>query len=183
MRTFLAVFAVLAIACTGSKDAEPEDSSLEADADTDADGDTDADSDADGDSDVEWREPGEPTFVATLSGQILIGEDGHWIGGNDSYLVGTKGDAEVHVVLDGDVTEQGQFTIKEAQYFQTVHNGYAFNYVLDSGSGSFFIDGMDVDEDYIWGDMSGELTLVDTEGGGSIVLEDLYLESWPRYGL
>ena len=182
MRRLACLFALTALACSGSKD-EPEVDDSVAEADADTDGDADADSDADGDSDVERMEPGEPAYVATLSGQVVIAEDGHWIAGNDSYLVGTKGDAEVHVVLDGDVVERGSFTVKEATYFQTVHNGYAFNYVLDSGSATFWIESTDVDEDYVWGDMSGELTLVDTEGGGEIVLEGLYLESWPRYGL
>jgi hypothetical protein len=179
VRYFVCLLGVLMLACGGGGE-EPEPI-VEGDADVDSD--SDADSDSDGDTDSEgYLEPGEPDFTAVFDGAEWVAEDGHWLAGSTSYLVGTRGDAEVVVVVDGDVGSAGEYDVSEASYFETVHNGYAFYYKTTGGSATFTVDGHDIDRDYVWGEFDGELSLTDTEGAGSIVLEDLSLESWLRYG-
>lgn len=179
MRVTLCIFGLLLLACSGGGEEETDDVP-EADADTDVD--ADSDSDADGDADTGWMTPEDPTFTAVFDGSDWVGQDGHFIGGGDSYLVASKGDAEVVVVLDGDVRDLGTFEVSDVSYYETVHNGFAFNYQLSAGSATFEATGIDADEDFIWGELAGQMTLTDSEGAGDVTLEGLELVSWPRYG-
>ena len=179
MRRALCVLALLSLACTGGSDGEPIDEP--ADADTDVDADTDTDTDADADSGDYW-EPGEPTMTATFDGTDWVAEDGHWLAGSTSYITGVRGDAELVLVIDGDVSKRGTYDVDDVTWFETVHNGYAFEYTTQGGSATITIEGRDVDSDHIWGTFDGSIDLTDSVGGGSTSLDAVELESWLRYG-
>lgn len=171
------VLTALSLACTGGSEGEPVTSPPNP-----GDADTDTDTDSDTDLDTGWLEPDEPAFTASFDGEAWEAEAGHWLAGGDSYLVGTVGETEVVIVVDGDVSKRGEYDLVEATYFETIHNGYAFQYETTGGSASFVVEGHDAGGDYLWGSLDGELELTDSVAGGTLSLDGLELHSWLRYG-
>jgi len=158
------------------------DTDTDTDTDTDADTDTDTDADTDTDTDTDPYQPTDPLFEAIFGGGHWETGDGHWLAGNTSYLVAIKGDEQVSVEVDANVGEPGVSNVRAFTYYESIHNGYVFNYKLTSGTATFEVHGLDTEGDALWGELNGQLTLTDSEAGGTLTVDGLTLESWRRYG-
>ena len=90
---------------------------------------------------------------------------------------------EFSIQLEGNLRSENSLVVKELIWVDTVHNGYDFYYKAQpTGELLFVVEGRDPDGDYIWGSLSDGIEMTDIENGGTIQLESLTMESWPRFG-
>ena len=184
----------LALAGCGDKDDDTggatgteadADTDSDSDSDTDSDSDSDSDSDTDSDTDSDVMDPEDPEFTASFDGSEWVADYGYWTGGSISYLRGEQevDEVEVQLELTGDIREETTLSVAKVVYVDTIHNGYTFYYQGEPTTEvTFEVLGRDESEDYIWGELSGEVEMTDIVGGGTTTLTGLELVSWPKFG-
>jgi len=129
--------------------------------------------------------PEDPVFTASFDGSDWVADYGYWTGGATSYVQGEQelDEIEVQLELKGDIREETSLSVEKVIYVDTIHNGYTFYYQGEPTSEvTFEVIGRDEGDDYIWGELSGEIEMTDIEAGGTTTLTGLEIVSWPKFG-